>query len=259
MELSDITPMILTHNEEANLRATLQGVAWASRILVVDSFSTDRTLEIISEFPQARVIQRRFDHFANQCNFGLKHINTTWVLSLDADYRCSETLRHELASLVPEYAGYEVKFQYGVMGRPLHATLYPPRTVLYRREAACYERDGHAHRVRITGSVGRIRSAILHDDRKPLSVWLVSQNRYASLEAEKLLSLSPDQMTWKDRVRRNILFAPTLTILYCLFGKGLILDGWRGIYYSFQRSYAELLLSLHLLDRFLRNRNQTGS
>ncbi len=77
MNLSEITPMILTHNEEANLRTTLDGLTWASTILVVDSFSTDATLRIAAEFARVRVIQRPFDHFAEQCNFGLAHIETS--------------------------------------------------------------------------------------------------------------------------------------------------------------------------------------
>lgn len=256
MELSDITPMILTHNEQANLRATLEGVAWASHILIVDSYSTDQTLEIASDFPQVRVIQRQFDHFADQCNFGLEHLETTWVLSLDADYLCDDALRQELTALQPDRPGYRAGFHYAVFGQRLRAALYPPRTILYRRDAARYERDGHAHRVHITGQVGDLRTPLVHDDRKPLGVWLAAQNRYAALEAEKLTSHDKHDLSWKDQIRKKILLAPILTVLYCLFGKALILDGWRGVYYSLQRSYAELLLSLHLLDRFLRDRSQ---
>ena len=86
MRLSTVTPLILTFNEAPNLRRTLARVAWAREIVIVDSFSTDETMHIAQSFPQARILQRKFDTFADQCNFGLQQITTEWVLSLDADY-----------------------------------------------------------------------------------------------------------------------------------------------------------------------------
>lgn len=252
MDLRTITPLILTYNEAANIRATLEGINWASQILLIDSFSTDATLAIAAEFPQVRIVQRPFDHFANQCNFGLTLVETTWVLSMDADYKCGPAFAEELARLDSSLAGYRAPFLYGIYGQPLRATLYPPRLVLYQANCAEYFRDGHAHRVLVDGEIGAIKAPILHDDWKPLSVWLESQLKYAGSEADKLCTTQKIELGWKDRIRRRILFAPPLTLAYCLLVKGLILDGWRGIFYSLQRTFAELALSLVLLDRKLR-------
>lgn len=251
MQLSDLTPMILTFNESANLRRTLASVSWASQILIVDSFSTDETLAIVAEYPQATVVQRVFDHFADQCNYGLKHITTPWVLSMDADYVCSPELPQEIEALDGSAAGYQVSFIYSIYGRDLRSCLYPPRTVLYQRDKANYLRDGHAHRVKIEGDVAPLKAKIVHDDRKPLSHWLRSQLKYAAHEAEKLTACSLEELGWKDRLRRKIVWAPLLTPVYCLFAKRLILDGWPGIFYAIQRTFAELVLSLTLLDRKL--------
>ena len=255
MNLSDITPMILTHNEEANLRATLDRLNWATDILIIDSFSTDSTIEIAESFCAVRVVKRKFDHFAEQCNFGLTHIQTQWVLSLDADYKCDEAFADELRNLDPKDSGYRARFLYGVYGHPLRASLYPPRTVLYERDRSRYQRDGHAHRVFVDGSIGELRCPILHDDWKPISTWLNSQTTYAAMEADKILSSPPHQLKWKERIRRKIVIAPALMFLYCLFARGLIFDGWRGIFYTLQRSYAELVLALVLLDRGIRTRS----
>jgi glycosyltransferase involved in cell wall biosynthesis len=256
MRLEEITPMILTFNEQDNLRRTLSALAWAKQIVVVDSFSTDQTLDIAAAFPSVRVVQRKFDHFADQCNFGLSHVKTEWVLSLDADYICNAGLFEELRSLVESSAaGYWSNFRYGIYGKALRGSLYPPRIVLYRRDSARYQRDGHAHRVVVEGPLGKLTSFILHDDRKPLGRWVNSQLKYAELEAAKLESTPRNQLGWKDRLRTRYVITPFLTVLYCLFYKGLILDGWAGIFYTFQRIFAELTLSLTLLDRKLRNRN----
>ncbi len=254
MDLDQITPLILTFNEESNLNATLEGIRWAKQIVIVDSCSTDSTLEIAAKFPQVSVHYRAFDHFADQCNFGLEQVKTEWALSLDADYRCPAELENELRKLdCGDLAGLQAAFRYCVYGKPLRATLYPPRTVLYQTRLAKYERDGHAHRVSIDGKVGNLTARLLHDDHKPLHAWFLSQVKYAQLEAAKLNEQT--DLGWKDRIRKKIVLAPMLTFFYCLFGKGLMLDGPIGWYYTSQRVLAELMLSLALLDRHLRNRH----
>lgn len=252
--LSEITPLILTFNEAPNLRRTLEKLAWAKEILVLDSFSTDETLDIARSFGQVRIVQRKFDTFAGQCNFGLQQIATPWVLSLDADYVLTEGFRDELATLNPDdsTSGFKAAFIYCVFGRPLRASLYPPRAVLYRRERARYEDEGHGHRVRIEGEVAALRSKIFHDDRKPLDRWLGEQNRYMIREATELLATPMSELKFQDRLRRRIVIAPWLVFFYTLFAKHLILDGWPGWFYVLQRTYAELLLSLRLLEEKLK-------
>jgi hypothetical protein len=100
--------------------------------------------------------------------------------------------------------------------------------------------------------MGELATTIDHDDHKPLRRWLASQLSYAEMEAEKLATTKPANLSWKDRIRRWYVFAPPLTMIYCLLVRGLILDGWPGVYYTFQRVYAEILLSLVRLDHRLR-------
>src|SRR5450631_1585726 len=182
--------MILTFNEEANIGRTLAKLTWAKRILIVDSGSTDRTLEIVSQHAQAVVVQRNFDTAASQCNFGLAQIESEWVLSLDADYVLSDELIAEIAALRPKsnVRGYWVRFVYQIFGHSLRASVYPRRGVLYRRSSATYVDEGHTQRVRIDGGLLTLTNPIYHDDRKPISRWFGSQARYVSLEASHLLS-----------------------------------------------------------------------
>src|ERR1051326_2035309 len=150
--LDQITPLVLTCNEAPNIRRTLERLCWAKEVVVVDSFSTDDTLAIARRFPNIRIVQRAFDSFADQCNFGLQQIQTPWVLSLDADYILSEALVRELSQLStlnsqPSTCAFSARFRYCIQGRPLRASLYPPRTVLYRKDKARYRNEGHGHRV----------------------------------------------------------------------------------------------------------------
>ena len=82
--LEQVTPLIITYNEEANIRRTLSKLTWANKILVVDSGSTDATLDIAKSSDKVEIIHRPFDDCASQWNFGLEHVGTAWVLSLDA-------------------------------------------------------------------------------------------------------------------------------------------------------------------------------
>lgn len=246
----DITSLILTYNEKENIARTLAALPPGSEILIIDSFSTDGTIEITRTIrPDAVIKQRAFDSFAGQCNFGLTQIATEWVLSIDADYILTADLNAEIARLDrhAEFAGYAIEFRYCVFGRPLRSTLYPPRAVLYRRDCAVYRDEGHGHRVEISGKVQRLTGKIDHDDRKPLSRWIHSQDRYATTEARHLLATPTSQITAQDKLRRQNYFAPVVMFLYLLMVRGLILDGWRGWYYVCQRTIAEMLLSLRLL------------
>jgi len=245
-----ITPLILTYNEAPNLLRTLEKLAWARQIIIIDSFSTDETLRIAQQFPQVKVIQRQFDHFADQRNFGLEHCRSEWVLSLDADYVLSDGLVSELQDWRPEQGvtAYFSRFVYCVFGVHLRSSLYPPHPVLFRRDSCRYHRDGHTESLKIEGRTGWLANVVFHDDRKPLVRWLAAQDGYALLEAEKLTKFSPRQLTVQDRIRRQILFAPALVFFYTLLGKRLILDGWAGWYYVFQRTAVELLVSLRVLE-----------
>ena|SRR5579862_5189603 len=251
--LEDITPLVITYNEAANIARTLDRLTWAHRIVVVDSGSTDRTLEIIGSYPQAEVIHRPFDNFASQCNFGISQVATEWVLSLDADYELSEALVTELRNLRPpaSIAGFRARFIYRICGQPLRGTLYPPRTVLYRKDRASYRNEGHGHRVVVAGEIAPLSGVIYHDDRKPLARWIVSQQQYACLEAEHLLACDPKALGRTDRIRLAAWLAPAAVFIYTLIFKGCLLDGWRGWYYALQRLLAETMIALEIIDRRL--------
>jgi hypothetical protein len=123
---------------------------------------------------------------------------------------------------------------------------------LCRKDKARYADDGHGHRVQISGSTTALESFIAHDDRKPLDRWLGEQLKYSAREAEHLLGTPNAKLNRADRIRLKIVLAPPLVILFALFGKGLILDGWAGWFYALQRLLAEVLLSLRLLETKLK-------
>jgi glycosyltransferase involved in cell wall biosynthesis len=248
--LENITPLILTYNEAPNINRTLGQLTWAKRIIVIDSYSTDKTLDLLQSYPQLQLFHREFDTYANQCNYGLEQVSSQWVLSLDADYFVTDELITEIAAIPQDSSvdGYYARFKYCVLGKPLRGTLLPPRQVLFRREKAIYVDDGHTQLLEVKGQSATLSGYIHHDDRKPLSRWLWAQERYTLIELKKLLETPEKELSLGDRLRKQKLLAPFVILFYCLILKGGILDGWAGWYYAFQRTLAEILLSLRLIE-----------
>jgi glycosyltransferase involved in cell wall biosynthesis len=246
--LEQITPIVLTFNEEDNIGRTLSRLAWAGRVVIVDSISTDRTLEIVQEFANATVFQRAFDSHGEQWNFGLQKVDTEWAMALDADYYLPDQFIDEVRALTPadNVAGYRAAFTYAIGGKPLHGSLYPPGVVLFRRSRAAFVQDGHTQRVDVRGPVEDLKAKIVHDDRKPVERWLSNQIKYMKLERDAMSARRPGRFS--RRLRSIPLLAPVLALFYTLFVKGTILDGWAGIRYASERCAAEWILTLFVLE-----------
>jgi glycosyltransferase involved in cell wall biosynthesis len=250
--INQITPVLLTYNEAPNIGRTLTALQWAKDIVVVDSFSTDDTEEICKKQPQVRYFKRVFDNHKNQWNFaiGETSIKTDWILSLDADYLVPDALHAELAGLEPDNKtnAYYANFIFAIHGRPLAGSLYPPIAVLFRKGSCAYIQDGHTQRLQVQGNYGFLKNAIILDDRKTVSHWIVAQSRYAKLEADKIGSLSFAQLGIPDKLRKMLVITPWFVPLYTLIIKKAFLTGWHGMFYCFQRAVFESMLTLYLME-----------
>lgn len=261
--LDHITPVLLTYNEEQNIARTLSRIAWAKDIVVVDSGSTDGTLAALATFPNVRVFNRRFDTHANQWRYAVKETNiaTDWILRLDADYQVSDALVAEFAQLDPKalISAYRIAFDYAIFSHNLLTSFYPPNTILLRKDCFAVVDRGHTEAWDVSGAVAVLGARIVHDDWKPTSQWLASQVRYMEREFEWLRGRKGGLVRW---LRLTPPLMPIVVFLYCLVGKGLLLNGRAGIFYALQRMTAEAVLSLMVLERRLREkavRSQHGS
>jgi glycosyltransferase involved in cell wall biosynthesis len=242
--------IIITKNEEPNIRRVLEQLRWLQRVVILDSYSTDKTIEIVESFPNVKVYFRAFDTFATQCNYGLSLIESKWVLSLDADYVLTDEFSEEVQRKLKENkAAFHTKFKFLVFGRRLMGDNTTPRPVLFQKDLCTYYDDGHAHRLTINGESGSFKHYILHDDRKSLSRWLSNQDRYSIKECDKLLQIEgKESPSFIAKIRKTKIFAPVFVFFYCLFFKGLILNGWTGWYYTLQRTMVEMLFALRMIE-----------
>lgn len=252
--LSQITPLILTYNEAPNIARTMARLTWAKDVVVVDSKSTDETIEELARWPNVRVFTRIFDTFANQLRYAVSdtEIKTPWILRLDADFQLTDELVKELRALHPEddTNGYSIAFDYAVFSRRLRASLYPRRPILLRQgHFNIYDR-GHKDLWVVEGIVKRLRGRVIHDDWKCAGAWLNAQSSYMSRELAEISNGGGARL--RDRLRLIPPLMPIVIFLYCLFGKGLIFDGRAGLFYALQRSIAEAVLSLLVLEKSLR-------
>lgn len=248
--LDAVTPVILTYDEEPNIARTLARLEFARDIVVIDSGSTDGTLEILHADSRVRVFSRKFASHAEQWGFAVFEtgIATDWILRLDADYQLTDEIIEELRQTnpSPDVAAFRIGFGYAIFGAPLRTSLYPPNTILLRRGCFSVNDKGHTEAWRVEGKIADLRSKIVHDDWKCTSRFVSSQIRYMAREIEVL---DPSPNAFKTWLRRHPPLMPAATFFYAYFCKGLVLDGRAGLYYALQRLVAETILSLMLLER----------
>lgn len=248
-----ISVLILTFNEERNLQRCLESVRWSDDVLVLDSFSTDRTTEI-ARANGVRVIQRAFDNFASQRNFGLREggLKHDWVLHLDADEIVTAALREEALAAIHtrNKDAFQVPSQMIFQGRWLkHAGLYPSYQVrLGRRDRLVFAQVGHGQReVIVPEQIGRLNAPLLHYSfSKGLHDWLDKHNRYSSAEAAYFAKHSHTEIVdWKNLIsgdpvqRRRALkqlaahlpCRPLLRFFYMFVLRAGVLDGIAGYHY----------------------------
>jgi glycosyltransferase involved in cell wall biosynthesis len=187
-----ISAAIITYNEERNIARAIESLRCSDEILVVDSGSTDRTIEIAGKLG-ARIVEHPFMGYAEQKNYAAEQAENDWILSIDADESLSEGLEGEILHVKkngPEYDAYTVPRLAQYLGRwILHSGWHPDRKVrLYDRRRARWAGDFVHESVQVDGRVGRFRSNLLHFTCDSLSEHLRTMDRYTTLAAEQLVS-----------------------------------------------------------------------
>lgn len=229
---------IVTLNEEENLPRTLASVKWADEIVVVDSGSTDRTVEIARRFG-ATVIERPWPGFAAQKNFAISQCTGTWILSLDADEELSTELQIQIRTLLPTNPPLDAFYlsrRNLFLGRWVkHGSFYPDRVLrLFRRTAANFDHIPHfedrpVHEtVTFDGAAETLDYDIIHHAYPTLSSYIEHMDRYSSLGAEILATKTRPSGAWLPFITR-ILLVPQLTFFWNYFVRLGFLDGREGL------------------------------
>jgi glycosyltransferase involved in cell wall biosynthesis len=192
---SAISVIILTFNERANILEAIDSVAgWAEEIFVVDSYSTDDTVQLAlaREYAGVRVVQHEFQNYSQQWNWALSSlpITTDWIMKLDADERATDEFRREVNSAIDntQSSAFVVHWRLIFMGHLMRwGGYYPNGNIrIWRSGLGRFDdREANEHLI-VKGDVDEIRSPIEHHDYKSISHWIDRHNRYSSMEAREI-------------------------------------------------------------------------
>jgi glycosyltransferase involved in cell wall biosynthesis len=222
-----ISATIITFNEEKNIARAIESLRCADEILVVDSGSTDRTVEL-AEKHGARVLERNWTGYADQKNWAAAQAANDWILSLDADEALSEMLEAEIWQWKkngPTAKAYTMPRQAQYLGQWIrYSGWYPDRKIrLYDRRAARWEGKFVHEGLKVEGRIGAFESTLLHFTCQSLSEHLRTMDRYTTLAAEQLVEqgarISVGQLLWK----------PWWEFIRTYFLKRGFLDGAEGL------------------------------
>jgi glycosyltransferase involved in cell wall biosynthesis len=275
-----ISVLVLTLNEEANLPRCLESLRWCDDIVVLDSGSSDRTVEIAKEYG-ARVIIRPFDNWASHQNWALESIEYRypWLYYSDADEVMPPELRDELiriatASSQPHMA-YRVRYKNFFLGRWIrYCGIYPTWVLrFYRPEKVRYERLVNPT-AKVDGTTGLLQEHFLHFSfNKGLQAWFDKHNKYSTAEAiETIRDLREGAIDWAGLVvfsnpaRRRLAlkrlsfrlpFRPLLRFLYMYVLKLGFRDGGPGFHYCMMLSIYEYMIVLKMRELRRRERGKS--
>lgn len=218
---------MITRNEEDNIRDALESVKWAEEIVVVDSFSTDRTTEICRQYTD-KVFSVEWAGFSEQKNRAISLTTQPWILVLDADERVTDPLREEIQSLLsnsPPLDGYYVPRKNYFCNRWIrHSGWWPDYSLrLFRREKGRFEEREVHEAVKIDGKRGYLKNPLEHYTYRSIQDYMERMESYSTLAARELLK--------KGRTAGilDIIFRPAATFCRMYFLQAGFLDGIYGI------------------------------
>jgi glycosyltransferase involved in cell wall biosynthesis len=228
MDCLSLSVVIITLNEEANLRRTLASVAWAEEIVIVDSGSTDRTREVAESY-DAKFYVEPWKGFAAQKNSALAKATGDWILSLDADEEVEPALADEIRAVLaasPTVAGFWIPRKNFFLGRWIrYGGFYPDSKLrLFRRSSGQFEERLVHEDLHVEGTTASLRNNLLHHAYPTIEDYLQHMDRYSSLGAQMASAKNPRGFSFMDIVIR-----PQLTFFYNYVLRLGFLDGREGL------------------------------
>lgn len=230
MQSSTLSVFLIVFNEENNIERCLNSIKWVDEIVIVDSMSTDHTVQICRKYTD-KIFSRVFSNYSDQKNFALSQVTKEWALSIDADEELRPELSSEIKDLLqsnPKHEGYRIHRTSYIFGREFHfsGTQHDKPIRLFRKESGQFTQPIHEF-VSIHGSIGDLKGQMNHDTYKDISSYLSRLDRYTTMEAKFLAT---------KRLRINIidwLIRPFALFLKLYIIKQGFRDGLEGFFFCF--------------------------
>lgn len=238
MSSKRISAVVLTKNEENNIKKCLRSISWCAEVIIIDDYSQDKTVDQIKN-PKIKIFPRHLNgDFASQRNYGLSKAQGDWVLFIDADEAVSYELQQEIKQRISDnsYLGYYIRRRDYFLNRWLkHGETGNIRLLrLAKKEAGLWK--GRVHEIwEVKGNLGELKSPILHYPHPTIAKFLEKINWYTDIVAQY----------WKEEGRRisfwEIVLYPTGKFINNYFIHSGFLDGVPGLIISFMMSFHSFL------------------
>jgi len=232
---SKISTVIITFNEENNIKDCLESLKWADEVILVDAFSSDKTIQIAKDYTD-KIFQKEWQGYSEQRNFGLSQARNEWVLFLDADERMSDALALEIREIIQDnnglYNGYYILRQSFYLGRWIkHGEWYPDLKLrLIKKDRAIWSGPSVHEKLILNGKAGYLKNPIYHYTYRDITHHLEKFNHYSTLFAQ-------DAFIKGEKVRLNqLLFKPFIRFIRSYFFKLGLRDGFAGFVIAFMQA-----------------------
>jgi len=188
-----LTALVITYNEEQNIKAVLDNLAFADEIIVVDSFSSDATFEIASSFKNVKITQRIFDDFASQRNYALSLATNSWILFIDADERLTTELEKEISTIINEQNSVSAYFMYRTFmfqNKKLRFSGWQTDKIirLFKKDESYYNHEKIVHeKLIVNGAIGKLKNKLIHYSYSDYEDYKQKMILYGQLKAQEEL------------------------------------------------------------------------
>lgn len=186
-----LTALVITFNEEQNIKTVLDHLAFADEIIVVDSFSLDKTFEIASGFKNVKIVQRVFDNFASQRNYALSLASNSWILFVDADERLTSELQKEISFVINQKdsaSAYFIGRNFMFQNKKLRFSGWQTDKIirLFRKENAIYNHEKIVHeKLIVNGKTGKLKNKLVHYSYSNFEDYKQKMIFYGQLKAQE--------------------------------------------------------------------------
>lgn len=232
-----ISALIITYNEVNHIEELINNIRFTDEIIVVDSFSTDGTLEELAKFKHVNIIKRKFKNFADQRNFALEQATHDWVLFIDADERLTEKLKTEIITTInnpTDVVAFMFKRLYFFDKKRIYFSGFQTDTTyrLFKKDHVTYIEDKIVHEMpQLDGKSEILKNNMLHYCFDSAPHYKAKMEHYASLKALELFKKG------KKTTAFHFIFRPTYKFIVNYFFRLGILDGKAGFQICYLSAY----------------------
>lgn len=233
-----LSALIITFNEESNIKIAIENLAFADEIIIVDSHSTDATVSIASSFENVKIIQNKFINYADQRNFAISLASYPWILFIDADERINPALEEEIKNIIQKensIVAYEFNRTFLFNKQPLHFSGWQTDKIyrLFRKENGYYDGNKIVHeKLIVNGKSGVVKNKLLHYSYTDYSSYKYKMIQYGKMKAIEELNKGTVPNVFHFYIR------PAYQFLYQYIIRLGILDGKKGIIICYLNAYS---------------------